>query len=102
MKRKNLLFALLLALGLPWVANAQTRATQTFDFEDNAIPSTWTNDATYPWVVTDAKNHTDRGAYCIKSSIEGQNSKTSSIEATFNFLDDGSISFYCWASCESA
>ena len=102
MKRKSLLFALLLALFMPWAANAQTRATQTFDFEDNAIPSTWTNDATYPWVVTDAKNHTDRGAYCIKSSIERQNSKTSSIEATFNFLDDGSISFYCWASCESA
>jgi len=102
MKRKSLLFLLLFALLAPWAANAQTRVTQTFDFEDNAIPSTWTNDATYPWVVTSAKNHTEGGTYSIKSSIEGQNSKTSSIEATFNFLDDGSISFYCFASCESA
>ena len=102
MKRKSLLFLLLFALIAPWAAQAQTRETLTFNFEDQTIPSTWTNDATYPWVVTNAKNHTDGGAYCIKSSIEGQNSKTSSIEATFNFNDDGTISFYCWASCESA
>ena len=102
MKKKSLLLILLMVLLAPWAANAQTRETQTFDFEDNAIPATWTNDATYPWVVTNAKNHTNGGTYSIKSSNEGVNSSSSSIEATFNFVNDGSISFYCWASCESA
>ena len=101
MKKKSLLLILLMVLLAPWAANAQTRETQTFDFEDNAIPATWTNDATYPWVVTNAKNHTNGGTYSIKSSNEGVNSSSSSIEATFDFVNDGSISFYCWASCES-
>ena len=52
MSKKSLLMMLLLALLVPWAANAQTRETLTFDFEDQTIPSTWTNDATYPWEVT--------------------------------------------------
>ncbi len=81
----------------------------TVDFEtgniselSNTFGATITNDASHPWVVTTAKNHTTNGTYCIKSSIEGQNSQTSSIEMEVIFDRAGSISFYCWASCESA
>ncbi len=102
MKSKKLLLLLLFALLAPWAAQAQTRETLTFDFEDQTIPSTWTNDATYPWEVTSVKNHTDGGTYCIKSTNEGVNSSTSSIQATFTFAGDGTISFNCLASCESA
>ena len=82
----------------PWAANAQTRETQTFDFEDQTIPSTWTNDATYPWVVTDAA--ANGGTYSIKSGNAGENSTTSSITATFTFLSEGTISFAARCSCE--
>ena len=91
---------MLLALMLPFASQAQN--TQTFDFEDNAIPADWTNDATYPWVVTSVKNHTTGGSYSIKSGNAGQNSTNSDIEATFFFYSEGTISFYCWSSCESA
>ena len=89
---------LLFALMAPWAANAQTRETQTFDFEDQTIPSTWTNDATYPWVVTDAA--ANGGTYSIKSGNAGENSTTSSITATFTFLSEGTISFAARCSCE--
>ena len=91
---------MLLALMLPFASFAQN--TQTFDFEDNAIPADWTNDATYPWVVTSVKNHTTGGSYSIKSGNAGSNSTNSDIEATFFFYSEGTISFYCWSSCESA
>ena len=85
---------LLLALLMPWAANAQTRVTQTFDFEDGAIPSTWTNDANYPWVVvSESQGSGHSGTYCIKSGNSGVNSSSSTISATFNFNDDGTISF---------
>ena len=99
MKRKSLLFALLVALFMPWAANAQTRETQTFDFEDGTIPSTWTNDANHPWVVvSESQGNGHSGTYCIKSGNSGVNSSSSTISATFNFNDDGTISFLggCW------
>ena len=95
---RNLALAALLCV--PWVTQAQN--TQTFNFEDNAIPANWTNDATYPWEVTNAQNHTSGGTYSIKSGNYGQHSTESEIEATFTFFSEGSISFYCWSSCESA
>ena len=100
MLKKCLRLVLLAALLVPLGARAQN--TQTFDFEDNAIPASWTNGTTYPWTVTNVKNHTSGGTYCIKSGNAGVNSTNSSIEATFVFNDEGSISFWCWSSCESA
>ncbi len=98
MKRKSLLFLLLFALIAPWAAQAQTRETLTFNFEDQTIPSTWTNDATYPWVVTnDAANG---GSYSIKSGNAGNHSTTSTITATYTFAGDGTISFAARCSCE--
>ena len=98
MKRKSLLFLLLFALLAPWVAQAQTRETLTFDFEDQTIPSTWTNDATYPWVVTNAS--ANAGTYSIKSGNSGVNNSTSTITATYTFAGDGSISFAVRCSSE--
>ena len=81
----------------------QAQNALTFNFEDNAIPAGWTNDGTYPWVVTatshtDAGGHTHRGTYCIKSSNSGVGNSESSISATFDFAVGGSVSFYggCW------
>lgn len=98
MCKKSLLMMLLLALFAPWAANAQTRETLTFNFEDQTIPSTWTNDATYPWVVTNAS--ANAGTYSIKSGNSGVNSSTSTITATYTFAGDGSISFAVRCSSE--
>ena len=74
------------------------------DFETGDLSGlgTITNDATYPWTITTAKNHTEGGSYSMKSSNVAQNSTTSSIEVSVNLANDGTLSFYCWASCESA
>ena len=57
-----------------------------------ALPDGWTNDATYPWVV---ENHT------LKSGNGSQGSKTSTIQATYNFTNPGKISFSYRISSES-
>lgn len=90
---------LMAVMALPFASQAQE---QSFDFEDNLIPAGWTNSATYPWTVTNAKNHTPNGSYCIKSGNAGVNSSESSIEATITLDAAAYISFWCWASCESA
>ena len=83
---------MLAVLLLPFALQAQN--TQTFDFEDNAIPADWTNDATHPWVVTSTSEGSGHnGTYCIMSSNAGVASSTSTISATFTFVGDGSITF---------
>ena len=68
--------------------------TQTFDFEDNAIPAGWTNDASHPWIVTSTSEGSGHaGTYCIKSGNSGVASSTSTLSATFTFLGEGTISF---------
>ncbi len=90
MKKK--VFSLMMTLVLAFMGvvqvQAQVRETLTFDFEDQAIPATWTNGTTYPWTVV-----TDHGGYCMSSSNSGVSSSTSTIEATFVFAADGTISF---------
>ena len=83
-------FAIVAAMLLPFAAGAQ----ETFDFEDNAIPGDWTNNSANPWVVTSTSQGSGHsGTYCIKSGNSGIASSTSQISATFDFADDGSISF---------
>ena len=83
---------LLAVLFLPFALQAQNM--QTFDFEDNAIPADWTNDATHPWVVTSTSQGSGHsGTYCIKSGNTGIASSTSTISATFTFTGGGTISF---------
>ncbi len=60
------------------------------DFENQTIPSTWTNNSTYPWTVVSGGQN---GSYCIKSGNAGQHSTTSSISFTMNLTSDGTIDF---------
>ena len=68
-------------------------------FEDQQIPSSWSNDANYPWIIASPTNYPGyNGNYCLMSSNAGVSSSTSTIEATVNFVQNGSISFLagCW------
>ena len=72
----------------------------TFDFEGEnpTIPEEWVNDETYPWTVVNNAPEGFGGEYCIKSGNSGVGSSRSTLEATFTFIGDGSISFDagCW------
>jgi hypothetical protein len=60
------------------------------NFEDHTIPSTWTNNSTYPWIVVSGGQN---GSYCIQSGNAGQASTTSSISFTMTLPSDGTIDF---------
>ena len=60
------------------------------NFEDHTIPSTWTNNSTYPWTVVSGGQN---GSYCIQSGNAGVHSSTSSISFTMNLTSDGTIEF---------
>ena len=83
------------ALANPSVSGTVSLST---DFESQQIPSNWTNDATYPWVVTTPEYAGYNGSFCMMSGNGGVHSSTSSIEVTVEFIQDGSISFLagCW------
>ena len=68
------------------------------DFEDQQIPPTWSNDATYPWVVTTPDYLGYNGSFCMMSGNGGVHSSTSSIEVTVDFVENGTVSFLagCW------
>ncbi len=90
--KKFLQLTLLAALLLPMAARSQNY--EVYDFEDNAIPAGWTNNSSYPWVVTSTSQGSGhQGTYCIKSGNSGISSSTSTLSATFEFSGDGSISF---------
>lgn len=82
----------IVALALP--LNVAAQGTLTFDFENNVVPSDWTNNSANPWVVTNtSQGNGHSGTYCLKSGNSGVSSSTSAISATFTFFTDGSISF---------
>ena len=83
------------ALANPSVSGTVSLST---DFESQQIPSNWTNDATYPWVVATPEYSGYNGSFCMMSGNGGVHSSTSSIEVTVDFIQDGSISFIagCW------
>ena len=71
------------------------------DFERDAIAGgsfTYTNDATYPWVITTAA--ANAGSHSIKSGNYHVASSTSSIVITANYPTDGTLSFYGRVSSE--
>ncbi len=73
----------------------------TDDFERDAIaggPFTYSNDATYPWVITTAA--ANGGSHSIKSGNYNIGSSTSSISITVNYPSDGTLSFYGRVSSE--
>lgn len=91
--KKLVQIALMAALLLPWASKAQN--VLTFDFEDNAVPTGWTNTSTQPWVATGTSQGSGHhGNYCLKSGNAGVASSTSTLSATFMFQGEGSISFY--------
>ena len=100
MKKK--VFSLMMTLLLVFMGfaqvQAQTRASQTFDFEDHAVPAGWTNDATYPWTVVTPGYSGFHGSYALKCGNSGVSSSTSAIEVTVEFTEAGSVSFLggCW------
>ncbi|MBP5562455.1 MAG: hypothetical protein J6X51_00235, partial [Bacteroidales bacterium] len=57
--------------------------TGTFD-----LPEGWTNDATYQWTIGQKD-----GTYCLKSGNAGVASSGSSLQATYDFASNGTISF---------
>ena len=65
-------------LGIPAVATLVDA-----DFSD-AIPTDWTNDATYPWTIVDGH---------IQSGNAGVASSTSSVSVTATFSADGTVEF---------
>jgi hypothetical protein len=70
--------------------NAAPRSNRAivYDFENGEIPAEFVNTSAYPWVVVDGN-----GGKAMKSSNGGVASSTSTIELTYNFPVDGSISF---------
>ena len=80
---------MLALLTVPWITQAQV----VFNFENNAIPADWTNDATYPWVVTNSSEGSGHhGTYCMKCGNTGVSSSESTISATFTFVPSFIIS----------
>ena len=61
-----------------------------YDFDNGYIDDIWYNDVNYPWVITD--NAYD--GYAIKSSCEGVDNGSSSIEIIVNVPYDCNMSFY--------
>ena len=73
----------------------------TDDFERDAINGghfQYTNDATYPWIMTSAASHS--GSFSMKSGNGGVGNSTSSITYTVNYPAAGIISFYGRVSSE--
>ena len=64
------------------------------DFENNSIPSNFTNDATYPWYVYTG---TDCTTKAMRSSNNGVNNSTSAIEVTVNVTEPSTLSFDFWS-----
>lgn len=68
------------------------------DFENNSIPSNFTNDDNYPWYVYTG---TDCTTKAMRSSNNGVNNSTSAIEVTVNVTEASILSFDFWSRGES-
>lgn len=72
------------------------------DFETGDLSqASFTMDATYPWTVTNADNHTDGGTYCMKSGNDGVNSSTSEMILEVEVEEVKNLSFWYKVSSES-
>lgn len=83
----HLMVALLFAF--VGVANAQQI---TIDFEDGTIPSSMTNDGTYPWTVINILSTTG-GSHCIQNGNSGIQDSQSSISYQMSYTQAGYIAF---------
>ena len=67
---------------------------------ENGIPTNWVNTSNYPWI--EWNTNPNGGNTCLASGNYNVASSTSYIEATVDFVVDGSIEFYSRISSESA
>lgn len=67
------------------------------DFENNSIPSNFTNDADYPWQVV-ANTHS--GAYCVRSGGYNINSSESELTVDVTLTNDATLTFSAKISSE--
>lgn len=101
MKKTVLSFALmLLCLCGVLTMHAQDRVNFSFDFEDNAIPSFFTNNAATNtgatskfWSVVAVTGSGNSSSYCMRSGNAATANSTTSISATITFSSAGTISF---------
>ena len=94
MSKKLILFLMVLLFGSTSFLRAD-EVTVTINFETGDFSQyTFVNASTYPWAVTNEAAYA--GTYCMKSGNSGVASSESTIEATFEFPTDGSISFAAW------
>ena len=75
----------------------QENALVDANFENQQIPSNFTNDATYPWTVV-ANTHS--GAFCAKSA-SGTHNATSALELTVDLTTDMTLLFSAKVSSEA-
>lgn len=62
------------------------------DFETGDFSQgNFSNNSTYPWVITNGTSSS--GLYCMKSGNYNIYSSSSTIQLTYNFIEDGQISF---------
>ena len=103
MKKK--LFSLMMTLVLAFMgiaqAQAQSQLSEFYDFENQTVPATWTNDTVHPWVINAAPETTYpgyNGSYYCKCGNTGVSSSTSTLQATVVFPSVGKVSFLggCW------
>ena len=69
----------------------------SFDFESGDIPFYWDNDVAYPWVVTTLDSTDFPGCpsgKCLMSGNKGVDNSMSSLQATVDFVEAGTISFF--------
>ena len=67
------------------------------NFENQQIPSSFTNDAAHPWTVV---VNTHSGAYCAKSA-SGAHGETSALELSVNLTTDMTLTFSAKVSSET-
>lgn len=85
-------FTLPVVSGANLPINFETGYINEYPFNNNV--------SEYPWVVTNSDHY--YGQYCMTSSNQGVHSSISAIEATYNYEEDGFVSFYGKCMGESA
>ncbi len=82
-----------------WAQNAPA-AGLVEDFETGDFSAfAWNVDSQYPFEITTTNPY--EGTYCMRSTNQGVDSSTSSIDVTVDIPRDGLMSFYAKISCEA-
>ena len=82
------------------VGEVITTTLKSYDFEDNAISTDFTNSTTYPWTATAGGYNSS--SYCATPGNKGENSSTSDLTLDLTLTENATISFYAKISSESS